>query len=132
MRWLVVAMVALGGCAGELDVAAFAECEPGGVEALIALRCVDGCHDAERPPAGLDLVSPGLGGRLLGVASASDACAGRPLIEADGSGGLLVDKVAGDPSCGAAMPLGRRKLSAVEVECVRRWAEAMAGEGGAP
>jgi hypothetical protein len=101
----------------------------GGIEALPLLvqRC-GGCHGARMPARGLDLVSPGLALRTVGVAS---ACAGRPLLAA-GPGaptGHLLDKLDGPvPGCGARMPYGVEPFTDDEKACVLEWARRVTAE----
>jgi hypothetical protein len=102
--------------------AAPSACSPGqDALALIAARC-GGCHNAMSAAKGLDLRSPGLGARTVGVAS---SCQGRPLLVA-GPGepaGHLLDKIEGPvPGCGNQMPAGGPALSDQEKACVREWA----------
>jgi hypothetical protein len=89
--------------------------------ALLAARC-GGCHNATSPAKGLDLRSPGLGVRTVGVAS---SCQGRPYL-VNGAGtptGHLLDKIEGPiPGCGNQMPVGGPALSEQEKACVREWA----------
>lgn len=117
---LLVTVVGLVGCAGELEQPErFADCAPGYVEQIFSTRCGD-CHGSDEPMAGLDLVSAGVSDRLVGVQSAS-ACDGRTLIDPMSTNHLLLTKLDGSFDCGAAMPLGPTKLSYTDVECVRRW-----------
>lgn len=113
---LGAAMLALG-CDDDDTVsgAIGAECD---TPALFAARCAGaGCHGADSPAAGLDLVSSGVAQRLS-LAPASQ-CPGVLADPSDPEGSLLYRKVAGDPECGARMPLGRDPLSEAEVACVR-------------
>jgi hypothetical protein len=121
---VLAAAVAAGGCAGELESPErFADCAPGFVEQLFQEGCSGGgdCHDSSEPEADLDLVTAGQGARLLGVASVQEECGGAPLIDPAGGDHLLLQKLDDGPPCGARMPFGEAKLSAREIECVRRW-----------
>jgi hypothetical protein len=102
--------------------AAPSACAPGqDALALIGARC-GGCHNAMSAAKGLDLRSPGLGARTVGVAS---SCQGRPLL-VNGPGapvGHMLDKIEGPvPGCGNQMPAGGPALSDQEKACVREWA----------
>ena len=102
--------------------AAPSACAPGqDAVAFIGARC-GGCHNAMSPAKGLDLRSPGLGARTVGIAS---SCQGRPYLVA-GPGapvGHLLDKIEGPvPGCGNQMPVGGPALSDQEKACVREWA----------
>jgi hypothetical protein len=117
-------LVLVGACAGELDhPERFADCAPGFVEQLFQESCSGGgdCHDDSDPEADLDLVTAGAGERLVGVASVQESCGGAPLIDPAGGDHLLLQKLGDSPPCGARMPFGESRLSASEVECVRRW-----------
>lgn len=130
---LAVVLVAgfAGGCAGELEnPERFADCPPGFVEELFAEKCGGDCHGAAEPEAGLDLVSPGAGARLVGQASVQEACEGLVIVDPSGDNSLLVDKLGDAPPCGARMPFGATKLDAAEVECVRRWVDEVVAAGG--
>jgi hypothetical protein len=106
---------------------------PPGVEALalLAERC-GACHGARSGTKGLDLVSPGVGGRLVGAKS---TCEGRLQLETANPypTGLLLDKIDGPvPGCGPQMPYGAPLFNAAERACVGEWAAraiAQAAEG---
>jgi hypothetical protein len=95
------------------------------------------CHGAGATPAGgLDLESPGLAERMVGVAS--EECEGRLRIApGDPSSSFLIEKLEGpEPGCGEQMPpVGA--LSPNEITCFRRWivdldsAGSMAHDAGA-
>ena len=134
MRILIFLLICstLSACAGELEnPQRFADCGPGRVEQIFVSRC-GACHDADEPDAFLDLVSPGVADRVIAISSTTEACEGRSLVETTDRPHLLLDKVAGQPSCGSAMPLGLRALSVSEVECVRRWIDDTLAAGGTP
>lgn len=105
-----------------------ADCSLWDVEAdLFHERCIDGpCHGAVQfPAAGLDLETPGVGERIVGAPS--NGCRRAVLVEpGDETGGVFMDKLTDDPPCGLQMPLGKRKLSESEFECVREWTAAAA------
>lgn len=93
---------------------------------IFAPNCASsGCHGAQAPAAGLDLVSPGLASRVAHLDALG--CAGHPLVvPGDPASSFLVDKIANDmPACGVRMPVGRPALSAEDTECVRRWIASM-------
>jgi hypothetical protein len=130
MRALTLILVGstLASCAAGLEnPERFAECNPGRVEQIFMAKC-GACHGAVEPDAFLDLVSPGVASRVIGISSTTEACEGRTIVETTEQPHLLLDKIGGQPSCGARMPLGLQALSATEVECVRRWIDdALAG-----
>ena len=121
----ILAGSALAACAGELErQERFADCGPGRVEQIFVARC-GACHDADEPDAFLDLVSPGVANRVIGISSTTEFCEGRSLVETTAQPHLLLDKIGGQPSCGARMPLGLQALSAKsatdEGACSRKW-----------
>src|SRR5688572_32827920 len=65
------------------------------------------CHDSESPTGGLDLASPDVGTRLVGVASTDPMCTDRDLVDlANPDNSFLLEKVElTSPQCGALMPL---------------------------
>lgn len=116
---------------------------PGGscdIQALLALPengCTNaGCH-GERFQGNLDLLSPGIDQRLLGVASGSEACGGELLVDpANVDNSLLlrlIDPVRFQSSpCGVMMPFGSQAgVSASSLRCFESWLKAMA-EGAPP
>ena len=132
MRPGVAAMAAmLAACAGDLEnPERFADCPPGFVEQLFMEKCAGECHAGAEPEAGLDLVTPGAGQRLMGAPSVQEACEGLSIVDPGGENSLLVDKLSDSPPCGARMPFGQTKLDAAEVECVRRWVDEVVAAGG--
>lgn len=110
------------GCGGRIaDPAAFFTAQELDVEGeLLPTACgAAPCHDADQPASGLDLVSPGVAARLLGVAS---TCGGRALIEATPQqGSYLLEKVeTSTPACGARMPFGG-VLADAELVALQAW-----------
>lgn len=109
-----------GPCLDEADVRA----------RVLAPSCTgSACHDARRPKAGLDLETPNVSARLLGVRSIHDACAERLLlVPGDPAASFLMDKVLGrQGACGDPMPeLGA--LEPAQRRCVAEWIAAMPTE----
>src|SRR5829696_3173551 len=71
----------LGACAGELEnPERFADCQPGGVEAMFEKKCAGDCHAGDRPEAGLDLTGVDVAARLIGKASSTQSCDGRMVV----------------------------------------------------
>jgi hypothetical protein len=92
---------------------------------LFKRRC-GGCHGATAPTKNLDLVTAGIGGRMVNKLS---TCMGKPLISSQVAAGapptgLLFEKLAGPVTgCGVRMPAGGGPaLTPVEIECVNDWA----------
>lgn len=92
-------------------------------------RCAQsGCHASRSPAAGLDLLSPGIAERVVGVASRT--CADRLLVDPnDPSRDFFMEKLDPLPECGNRMPLIGKPLSADEVTCVRAWVKENTGKG---
>ena len=78
------------------------------------------CHDADQPEASLDLASPGVAARLVGVPAA--ACEGDWLrvTPGDPAASLLYAKVAGPVPCGDKMPIGG-ELDPAALDCIAGW-----------
>ena len=120
---LVAAALAWAGCAGTLaDPAAFTDAtgDSGaaniGVDAPAAASCPDvptlfiqscgtsGCHDATTKAEGLDLWSPGVASRLVGVAAAEGV--GLLIDPSTPSKSVVYTKLLTTPPFGARMPTG--------------------------
>jgi hypothetical protein len=78
-----------------------------------------GCHSAIAPQQDLDLVSPGVAARVVGVPA--KACLQKLADPANPEQSLLYQKLAVKPACGAQMPLARPALSSTDVACVLGW-----------
>lgn len=77
-----------------------------------------GCHAAEGPAVGLDLVSPGVAARLLDVTS---VCNGRLLVESGGGASYFLEKVTESmPECGLPMP-ATGALTVAELDAIAAW-----------
>lgn len=97
---------------------------------LMRPRCAtSGCHDAASHSGDLDMSSAGLGARLL--ASRSDACGNRPLLDTNTlESSYFLVKLAGSPPCGSSMPLSGPALSPSELLCVRQWLGTLRPDAG--
>lgn len=137
----LVLVLLVSACAGDLENPDRFEaptqdgCDLDVVEDIFEPKCGNpACHGAgEGPAADLDLVSPGVADRLVGVeAGAEGQCVGRVRVDPnDVDGSLLLEKLEPDPSCGDRMPLLIEPLSAEEIACVRDWVRELAPEDGA-
>jgi hypothetical protein len=78
-----------------------------------------GCHSAVGAQQGLDLVSPGVASRVVGVAAKQ--CLQVLADPANPEQSLMYTKLLTRPDCGAQMPLARPPLSSKDVACVRDW-----------
>ncbi|HVY25504.1 MAG TPA: hypothetical protein VHB79_03095 [Polyangiaceae bacterium] len=130
------------GSAGSQNSAEAGEFGPGGncdIQALLAAPangCTNaGCH-GERFQGGLDLLSPGVDQRLVGVSSQTDACSGELLVDPQNIDNSLLLRVI-DPArfkaapCGVMMPFGSQTgVSADTLHCIEGWVRTMAD--GAP
>lgn len=135
----VIASLALfaGGCVGGIDdPQRFGDgtyCPPDvDVERMFTERCGGAiCHGAGAEPAGgLDLESPGLAERMVGVPA--EECSGWVRIDPDDpDASFLIAKLEGPPpGCGERMPFVGH-LTPNEITCVRDWIVSVSGgEGG--
>lgn len=112
-----------------------ADCDMHALMALPENGCTNaGCHGALYQ-GGLDLLSPGVEERLIGVASTSVACAGERLIDTeDVERSVLLRLI--DPArfaaapCGVLMPFGSQAgVSAKSLGCFEAWARSLAARG---
>jgi hypothetical protein len=71
------------------------------------------CHSATAPQQDLDLVSPGVATRLVGVQAKQ--CLQALVDPANPEQSLLYQKLLPKPACGAPMPLARPPLSSADV-----------------
>lgn len=89
-----------------------------------------GCHGAVggaiAPASGLDLVSPGVEARLVGV---TGVCMGLLIDPADIENSLMIRKLHPSPGCGQRMPFGGM-LTDDEIDCVTEWAQQAVMMGG--
>jgi len=106
------------------------------IQALMAKEenscTLGGCHGA-RPEAGLDLLSPGVEERLVGVPSTGEDCDSEPLVNSeDPTESLLLRKIDADrfgdgsSTCGGIMPLHSEGVSEDDLECFEKWVVAIA------
>ena len=102
--------------AGDADVSACGDV----VTRIFLPSCGDnGCHGATGAQQGLDLVSPGVEGRVVGVQA--KVCPGTLADPENPAGSLLYTKLLSKPQCGTQMPLARPALSDADAECVLEW-----------
>jgi hypothetical protein len=144
LRLVLVAVAALSpiGCPGTLDdPERFSEAEsapcPSGYDVekdLFQSTCAaSNCHDSSQPAGDLDLGSPNVASRLLGVAASDPKCASRLLVDEDNpTQSFILEKlVKSNPQCGVQMPNGSKPLAPAQVQCVRDWITARLGGGDA-
>ncbi len=134
---LLLSALAWTGCAGSLeDPEMFVSATDAGapveaaVEAAPAPTCPDvttvfakscgttGCHDATTKAEALDLVSPGLASRLVGVPSVEGV--GLLIDPSSPSKSVLYTKLLASPPFGARMPTGGA-LDPSTTQCVLTW-----------
>ncbi len=129
----------LVGCAGSLDNAedfVDAGIEVKDAEMILAQSCgTTGCHDdTPQAQAGLDLLSPGVEGRVVDVNAIGVGCTSDILVVAgEPSSSYLLDKVLNVPGiCGLQMPVVG-SLPPDEVEVLREWiVDLGSSSGGTP
>ncbi len=78
-----------------------------------------GCHSAAAPQQGLDLVSPDVASRVVGVPA--KVCGSFLADPQNPQASLMYQKLLTKPKCGAQMPLARPALSQSDVACVLEW-----------
>ena len=120
MRASITLLLFAAGCPGSLkDPSRFTAACPDVPTAILGARCATaGCHTAGDRAGGLDLVSPGLTQRLVGVT----AHGGPGLLVDPGNpdGSILVRKLTPTPPFGAQDPPGA-PLDPQSLDCVRKW-----------
>jgi hypothetical protein len=128
--WIGVwTVVVVGGCAGDLsDPGAFTGEQPPvetkDAETILAESCgTTGCHDdSSQAQAGLDLVSPGVAQRVVGIGAIAIGCTDQTLVVAgDPENSYLLDKILNEVTiCGLQMPI-IGALDQEEVDVIRDW-----------
>ena len=113
---------------------ASASCPPGfDVEKdLFAKSCTSSlCHDDTDGGGKLNLLSPGVAARLVGVPSSDGSCGSRLLIDpTTPEQSFLLEKLTSStPACGERMPNGPTPLPAAQIECVKVWIYGLVGSG---
>ena len=78
-----------------------------------------GCHGTQAPQNGLDLESPGVAARVVGVAAQS--CQGLLADPGNPESSILYTKLFPDVTCGGQMPLGRPGLAQAKIDCIASW-----------
>jgi hypothetical protein len=78
-----------------------------------------GCHNSMDKAQGLDLQSPNLAARLIGVPATEGP--GLLIDPTTASSSILYAKVTATPPFGARMPLGAKPLDSATIGCVLTW-----------
>ena len=78
-----------------------------------------GCHSALAPQQDLDLVSPGVATRVVGIPA--KGCLQLLVDPENPEQSLMYQKLLPKPTCGAQMPLARPALSSADVACLLSW-----------
>jgi hypothetical protein len=78
-----------------------------------------GCHSASASQQGLDLVSPDVASRVVGVSA--KVCLSTLADPQNPEASLMYQKLLPMPKCGAQMPLARPPLSSADTACVLAW-----------
>jgi len=90
------------------------------VERIFVPSCAGtGCHSDTSPQQDLDLVSPDVKSRVVGVPGKQ--CLQVLADPENPEQSLLYQKLLVRPDCGAQMPLARPPLSSADVACVLAW-----------
>jgi hypothetical protein len=123
------------GCAGSLDPGVGGNSGMGGSSGadcqtmIFNANCV-GCHGSASPAVGLDLQSPNVETRLVGIATGSgSSCPGANLLDkpSNPATGVFIQKVTMmTPTCGGlSMPYGLALLSQTDQQCLTSWATSL-------
>jgi hypothetical protein len=102
---------------------------------LLAAKCgTSACHGSSNPQVGLDLESPDVAARVVGVSA--KMCPGVLANPGNVTASVLYTKLLANVSCGGRMPLGLPSLTQMETECLKSWiaeqgAGTSTGAGGA-
>ncbi len=127
----IVGSLLLVGCPGGLtNCEDFNTC-PGGaggssgatVELVFEVNCGNAvCHDSDQPAAGLDLVSPDVASRTVGMNSNDPNCGSDVIVIAgDPDESYMIKKILNEPGvCGGQMPIGTL-LDAEDTNVIRDW-----------
>jgi hypothetical protein len=116
------------GCPGALkDPSRFTAACPDVPSMILATRCgTAACHSASARAGGLDLISPGLSGRLVDVpATGNPALLRVDSLSPDAS--VLVRKLTPTPPFGAQDPPGA-PLDPATIDCIRKWVRTLSRE----
>jgi hypothetical protein len=101
---------------------------------------IGACHDAQQSATGLDMSSPGWERKLVGAVASNGTgpsalasmCLAWPepyLIKGSSPArGLFLEKLAANPPCGVQMPNLGPPLTAADLACVQRWANALTSQ----
>ena len=113
-----------GEAAGATAMGGSPEAGPSGcgdiIDRVFAPSCGDtGCHGAVAPQQGLDLVSPGVASRVVGISG--KVCVSVLADPQNPEQSLLYTKLKPAPGCGAQMPLARPPLTDDDAACVLAW-----------
>jgi hypothetical protein len=99
------------------------------VPRLLAQTCTaSSCHSASNKAQGLDLQTPQVAARLIGVPATEGA--GFLIDPSTPSKSVLYEKLGASPPFGARMPLGAAPLDAPTLACVLAWVTQAPAEAG--
>jgi hypothetical protein len=92
-----------------------------------------GCHNPASPAEGLDLYSPGVASRLIGVPEGEEPALGLLLIDpANPQNSVILTKLqASTVPFGEPMPLGETPLSSQQIACVAAWIDSVVSSADA-
>jgi hypothetical protein len=98
---------------------------------IFATTCVAaGCHNSKDKQEGLDLQSPDVGPRLLGVIAMEGP--GLLIDPSTPSDSVLYTKLTATPPFGVRMPSGGRPLDNADMACVLAWVTQQANNAAPP
>jgi hypothetical protein len=100
------------------------------IPGLFAQTCTAAsCHSSMTKSQGLDLQSPNLAMRLVGVSATEGP--GLLIDPSSPSQSILYEKLSSPPPFGAQMPLGAAPLDSATMACVLAWITQVASSAGA-
>jgi hypothetical protein len=137
IRIAIVSLVAACvGCPGSLEDPARFTSEGGGScpdvpQQVFATVCSTspGCHATADKTMGLDLQSPNVASRLIGVMAMGGP--GLLIDPSDPAMSVMYTKLTASPPFGARMPFGETPLDDATIACVLQWITAQVTDGGA-
>jgi hypothetical protein len=87
-----------------------------------------GCHSSTDKQMGLDLQSPNVASRLIGIKSVGGT--GLLVDPSNPSASVLYTKLTASPPFGARMPFGEPALDQATIACVLQWITTQVSDGG--
>jgi len=139
IRWSPIRIAIVGlvvscvGCPGSLeDPARFGDaagsCPDVPQDVFVKVCSTPGCHSAVDKMLGLDLQSPGVSSRLIGVQATGGT--GLLIDPSDPAMSILYTKLTATPPFGVRMPFNESPLDDATIACVLSWITQQVGDAG--